>query len=112
MKLKHIHRFLALPLSLLVAFGGLVTAGAAVLPDGYEDEYNTRPYQSLGVLEDQYDLIEPVNNRYPCISPHRDYDKVFPTLVTGTYEEVEQFFKEHNMTDGLPVVPPTKIKAE
>lgn len=114
--LKRFHRSLARLLSLLIVISGLtlvpVTAGAAVLPDGYEEAYNTRPYQSLGILEDQYDLIEPVNNRYPCVSPNRDYDKVLPTLVTGTYEEVEQFFKEHNMTDGLPVVPPTKIKAE
>lgn len=91
-----------------------LSANAAVLKDGYEDEYEAqrKTYQSLGVLEDQYDLIEPENNRFPIISPNSKYDKSYPPLFTGTYEQVEEYFKENGMTDGLPVVPPTKIKAE
>ena len=90
------------------------SANAAVLKDGYEDEYEAqgKTYQSLGVLEDQYDLIEPENNRFPVISPSSKYDKSYPPLFIGTYGEVENYFKEQGMTDGLPVVPPTKIKAE
>ncbi len=91
-----------------------LSANAAVLKDGYEDEYETqgKTYQSLGVLEDQYDLIEPENNRFPIISPSSKYDKSYPPLFIETYGEVENYFKEQGMTDGLPVVPPTKIKAE
>jgi len=91
-----------------------LSANAAVLKDGYEDEYEAqgKTYQSLGVLEDQYDLIEPENNRFPVISPSSKYDKSYPPLFIGTYGEVEEYFKENSMTDGLPVVPPTKIKAE
>lgn len=91
-----------------------LSANAAVLKDGYEDEYEAqgKTYQSLGVLEDQYDLIEPENNRFPVISPSSKYDKSYPPLFIGTYGQVEEYFKEQGMTDGLPVVPPTKIKAE
>ncbi len=90
------------------------SADAAVLKDGYEDEYEAqgKTYQNLGILEDQYDLIEPENNRFPIISPSSKYDKSYPPLFTGTYEQVEEYFRENGMTDGLPVVPPTKIKAE
>lgn len=90
------------------------TADAAILKDGYEDDYEAQviTYQSLGVLEDQYDLIEPANNRFPVISPSSQYDKSYPPLFIGTYNEVENYFKEQGMTDGLPVIPPTKVKAE
>lgn len=89
-------------------------ADAAVLKDGYEDEYEAGgiTYQGLGILEDQYDLIEPENNRFPVISPSSKYDSSYPPLFIGTYRQVEEYFKEQGMTDGLPVVPPTKIKAE
>lgn len=91
-----------------------LSVNAAVLKDGYEDEYEAqgKTYQSLGILEDQYDLIEPENNRFPIISPSSKYDKSYPPLFIGTYGEVEDYFREQGMTDGLPVVPPTKIKAE
>ena len=87
---------------------------SAVLQDGYEDEYEAegKTYQELGIMEDQYDLIEPENNRFPVISPNSKYDKSYPPFFIGTYEEVENYFSEQGMTDGLPVVPPTKLKAE
>ncbi len=86
----------------------------SALKDGYEDEYESqgKTYQSLNILEDQYDLIEPENNRFPVISPSSKYDKSYPPLFTGTYGEVEEYFREQGMTDGLPIVPPTKLKAE
>lgn len=103
-----------LSLSVAVGFSSVFSANAAVLKDGYEDEYEAggKTYQSLGVLEDQYDLIEPMNNRFPIISPNSQYDKSYPPLFIGTYREVENYFRENEMTDGLPIVPPTKIKAE
>ena len=89
-------------------------AYSAVLKDGYENEYESqgKTYQSLNILEDQYDLIEPENNRFPVISPSSKYDKSYPPLFIGTYDEVEDYFREQGMSDGLPVVPPTKLKAE
>ena len=107
--------FVLLSLSVAVGLSSAVfSANAAVLKDGYEDEYEAggKTYQSLGILEDQYDLIEPANNRFPIISPSSQYDASYPPLFIGTYREVEDYFRENEMTDGLPIVPPTKIKAE
>ena len=102
---------LAAALSLMA---GSIPAHAAVLQDGYEDAFEAdgTTYQSLGILEDQYDLIEPQNNRFPVISPSSTLDKSYPPLFIGTYGEVEDYFSEQGMTDGLPIVPPTKVKAE
>ncbi|MDE7364474.1 MAG: hypothetical protein K2N27_06265 [Ruminococcus sp.] len=117
MKFKYFNRAVSVLSCLSIVISSMsvaLSANAAVLKDGYEDEYEAqgRTYQSLGVLEDQYDLIEPENNRFPIISPNSKYDKSYPPLFTGTYEQVEEYFRENGMTDGLPVVPPTKIKAE
>ena len=116
MKSKNFYRVISVMLCLLTATSLFIplTAGAAVLQDGYEHEYEAqgKTYQSLGILEDQYDLIEPVNNRFPIISPNSQYDASYPPLFTGTYREVEAYLKEHGMTDGMSIVPPTKIKAE
>lgn len=117
MKFKYFKRAISALSSFVIVISFMsvsLSANAAVLKDGYEDEYEAqgKTYQSLGVLEDQYDLIEPENNRFPVISPSSKYDKSYPPLFIGTYGEVEDYFKEQGMTDGLPVVPPTKIKAE
>ncbi|MBQ7565988.1 MAG: hypothetical protein IJT18_02610 [Oscillospiraceae bacterium] len=109
MKAKLLRRVISVLLCLLTAFG---TAFAAVLPDGYEEDFEQRgvTYQSLGVLEDQYDLIEPANNLFPVISPRSGIDEHL--FFKGTYEQVENEFRSRGMTDGLPIIPPTKIKAE
>lgn len=88
--------------------------GAAVLPDNYEtsDQYKDKTYQDLGILEDQYDLIEPINNLFPIISPNSKYDVYYPYFIKGSYQEVEKELNERGMTDGMSVTPPTKIKAE
>ncbi|MBE6845996.1 MAG: hypothetical protein E7508_09935 [Ruminococcus sp.] len=117
MKFRYFNRAISALSSLVLAVSFLpasVTVHAAVLTDGYEDEYEAqgKTYQDLGILEDQYDLIEPANNRFPVISPSSKYDKSYPPLFIGTYKQIEAYFKKQGMTDGLPVVPPTKIKAE
>lgn len=117
MKFKYFKRAISVLscLAIVISFMSVsLSSNAAVLKDGYEDEYEAqgKTYQSLGVLEDQYDLIEPENNRFPVISPSSKFDNSYPPLFIGTYGEVEDYFKEQGMTDGLPVVPPTKIKAE
>ncbi len=115
MKFRYFKRVVSMLSCLAIGFMTIpFSADAAVLKDGYEDEYEAqgKTYQSLGILEDEYDKIEPENNRFPIISPSSKYDKSYPPLFTGTYEQVEEYFKENGMTDGLPIVPPTKIKAE
>ncbi len=113
MKSKNFYRSISILLCLLTVTGIMsvsLTAGAAVLPDGYENEYESITYQDLGILEDQYDLIEPVNNLFPIISPSSKHDTHL--LYKGSYQQVENYLKNHNMTDGMSIVPPTKIKAE
>ncbi len=117
MKFKYFNLTISMLLCLLVVINLMpvsLVADAAVLTDGYEDEYEAqgKTYQDLGILEDQYDLIEPANNRFPVISPSSKFDKSYPPLFIGTYKQVEAYLKKQGMTDGMPVVPPTKIKAE
>ena len=117
MKSNLFSRIISVLLCLLTLIGILsvsLTAGAAVLPDNYEtsDEYKDKTYQDLGILEDQYDLIEPVNDLFPIISPNSKYDVYYPFFIKGSYKQVEDELNERGMTDGLSIVPPTKIKAE
>lgn len=117
MKSNIFKRTISIMLCLLTVMGFAIipiTVSAAVLPDGYEKDFNDqgKTYGNLGVLEDQYDLIEPVNNRYPIVSPSSKYDQSYPSFYTGSYEKVEAHLKNLGMTDGMPIVPPTKLKAE
>ena len=118
MKSNNFNRMISLLLSLLIVISGvifsLITSSAAVLPNGYENEFEEqgKSYENLGILEDEYDKIEPINNRYPVISPSSAVDASYPPMFIGSYEEVEKYFRENGMTDGLPVIPPTKLKAE
>ena len=113
MKSKILHRSISVLLCLLIAIGLTtvsLTANAAALPDGYENDYENISYQDLGILEDQYDLIEPVNNLFPIISPSSKQDTHL--LYKGSYKQVEDYLKNNGMTDGMSIVPPTKLKAE
>jgi len=115
MKSKTFNRAISVLLCLLTVIGVMsvtLTAGAAVLPDDYEYDYENITYQDLGILEDQYDLIEPVNNLFPIISPNSHYDVYYPYFIKGSYKEVEDELNTRGMTDGMSIVPPTKIKAE
>ena len=117
MKSKKYNRAISVLLCLLTVIGVLsvsLTAGAAVLPDNYEtsDEYKDKTYQDLGILEDQYDLIEPVNNLFPIISPNSQFDVYYPYFIKGSYQYVEKELNTRGMTDGMSITPPTKIKAE
>ncbi len=115
MKTKLFRRSISVLLCMLLITGIILVptvASAAVLEDDYEIgfEQNGTTYQSLGVLEDQYDLIEPKNNKFPIISPSAKNDT--HSLYKNTYKNVENYLSENDMTDGLPIVPPTKVKAE
>lgn len=79
MKTKLFRRSISVLLCMLLITGIILVptvASAAVLEDDYEIgfEQNGTTYQSLGVLEDQYDLIEPKNNKFPIISPSAKND--------------------------------------
>ncbi len=115
MKSKIFSRAISVLLCLLTVMSLMsvsLTSGAAVLQDDYEYDYKDISYQDLGILEDQYDLIEPVNNLFPIISPNSKYDVYYPYFIKGSYKEVEDELNERGMTDGMSIVPPTKIKAE
>lgn len=113
MNTKLFKRSISVLLCVMLVIGVMsvsLTASAAVLPDNYESDYPS--YQDLNILEDQYDLIEPVNNLFPIISPNSNYDTGTGNFYKGSYEQVENELKTRKMTDGLPIVPPTKLKAE
>lgn len=120
MKTKIFRRSISVLLCMMILIGCFAvlstTAGAAVLPDGYEEDYERRgvTYQSLGILEDQYDLIEPINNLFPIISPSVDHNTYKDSYVfyKDTYQNIQSYLNENGMTDGMPINPPTKIKAE
>lgn len=117
MKSKTFTRVISVLLCLLMVTGlmsAALSAGAAVLPDNYEtsNQYKDKTYQDFGILEDQYDLIEPINNLFPIISPNSKYDVYYPYFIKGSYQEVEKELNERGMTDGMSITPPTKIKAE
>lgn len=118
MKSNIFNRIISIFISLLIIISSfavvMIDTNAAVLPDNYEDDFERegKTYENMGILEDQYDLIEPANNRYPVISPNSEVDKSYPPYFIGTYEEVQNEFDKNNMTDGMPIIPPTKIKAE
>ncbi len=77
----------------------------------YADDFNGT-YDDLNCAEDDCDCLEPENNRFAIVSPS-SYDNTHNKIVfTGTYEEVQKYFKTNKQTDGLPVIPPTKLKAE
>lgn len=118
MKSKFSVRTISIILCVLIIISTLVISissfGAAVLPDGYEDDFERegKTYENMGILEDQYDLIEPVNDRYPVISPNSGIDASYPPMYIGSYKQVQDYFDKNGMTDGMSIIPPTKLKAE
>ena len=86
MNTKLFKRSISVLLCVMLVIGVMsvsLTASAAVLPDNYESDYPS--YQDLNILEDQYDLIEPVNNLFPIISPNSNYDTGTGNFYKGSY---------------------------
>lgn len=109
MKSKIISRVVALLLSLttMVSFTTVgITANAA-----YADDFNGT-YDDLNCAEDDCDCLEPINNRFAIVSPSSKSNTHNSIVLTGTYQQVQDYFKANGQTDGLPVIPPTKLKAE
>lgn len=109
MKSKNLHRVISVLLCLLTVINIMsvpITANAR-----YADDFNGT-YDDLNCAEDDCDCLEPENNRFAIVSPSSKTDTYNTIVKTGTYEEVQKYFKDNGMTDGLPVIPPTWIKAE
>jgi len=77
----------------------------------YADDF-TGTYDDLNCAEDDCDCLEPENNRFAIVSPDSKNNTYNTIVLTGTFQEVQNYFKDNNQTDGLPVIPPTKLKAE
>ncbi len=109
MKSNILHRAISVLLCLLTVISIMsvtLTANAR-----YADDFNGT-YDDLNCAEDDCDCLEPDNNRFAIVSPSSKNNTHNTIVLTGTYEEVQNYFKSNGQTDGLPVIPPTKLKAE
>lgn len=69
-------------------------------------------YDELNAAEDAYDLIEPTYDYYSIVSPSNSRDTGNTIILQGNYEYLKGELQRLEMTDGLPVILPTKIKVE
>ncbi len=109
MKSNMLRRAIALLLSLMTVVSLMsvsITAQAR-----YADDFDGT-YDDLNCAEDDCDCLEPENNRFQIVSPSNNTNQHNTIVFTGTYQEVQNYFNTNGMTDGLPVIPPTKLKAE
>ncbi len=114
MKSKTLNRAIALMLSLLtiISIMSIPLTASARYTDA--DIENKIEYHELNCREDDCDCLEPENNKFAVVSPlagdseypHNEY------YMVDTYQNVQKEFNKKGWTDGLPIVPPTWIKAE
>lgn len=109
MKTKISKRLISVLLCLMIGLG--VMAAPFSASARYADDFNGT-YDDLNCAEDDCDCLEPDNNRFAVVSPSSKSNTHNEIVITGTYGEVQDYFKEQGQTDGLPVIPPTKLKAE
>lgn len=77
----------------------------------YADDFAGH-YEDLNCAEDDCDCLEPDSNRYRVVSPDNRQNTSNEVVFVGTYEQIQKYFEEAGQTDGLPIVPPTTLKAE
>lgn len=106
MKKNSISRFFPVLAALLLA--ALLPFPAAAR---YADDFDGT-YDDLNCSEDDCDCLEPDNNRFAVVSPCNVPDTAGAVVFTGAWDRVQTFFEDAGQTDGLPVVPPTKLKVE
>ncbi|MDO4748932.1 MAG: hypothetical protein Q4A12_07140, partial [Eubacteriales bacterium] len=112
MKSKKLNRAIALLLSLMTVISLMSTGISASARYTDEDIESKISYDSLNCREDDCDCLEPENNKFAVVSPvHVSGDQTAYVKV-DTYQNVQKYFNEQGWTDGLPIVPPTWIKAE
>ncbi len=112
MKSKYLRRGIALLLSLLtvVSIMSVPLTVSARYTD--EDIENKISYHEFNCREDDCDCLEPENDRFAVVSPSSKENTHSDYILVDTYENVQKYFNEQGWTDGLPIVPPTWIKAE
>ena len=112
MKSKVLRRVIALMLSLITVIGIMSVPLTASARYTDEDIENKISYDSLNCREDDCDCLEPENNKFAVVSPVGGNSTYNEYILVDTYQNVQKYFDEHGFTDGLPIVPPTWIKAE
>ncbi len=112
MKSKVLNRVIALALSLMtvISIMSIPLSASARYTDA--DIENKISYHELNCREDDCDCLEPENNRFAVVSPSSLNNTHDQYIMVDTYQNVQKYFDEHGWTDGLPIVPPTWIKAE
>ena len=112
MKSKVLNRVIALALSLMtvISIMSIPLSASARYTDADID--NKISYYDLNCREDDCDCLEPENNRFAVVSPSSLNNTHDQYIMVDTYQNVQKYFDEQGFTDGLPIVPPTWIKAE
>ncbi len=112
MKSKKFNRAIALLLSLMTVISIISIPLSASARYTDEDIENKISYDSLNCREDDCDCLEPENNKFAVVSPSSLNNTYDDYILVDTYQNVQKYFNEQGWTDGLPIVPPTWIKAE
>ncbi len=112
MKSKVLNRVIALVLSLMTVISIMSVPLTASARYTDADIDNKISYHELNCREDDCDCLEPENNRFAVVSPSSLNNTHDQYIMVDTYQNVQKYFDEQGFTDGLPIVPPTWIKAE
>jgi len=112
MKSNLFRRVVAIMLCLIMALSVMSVSFTVSARYTDEDIDNKISYHELNCREDDCDCLEPENNRFAVVSPVGGNNTYNDYILVDTYQAVQQYFDEQGWTDGLPIVPPTWIKAE
>ena len=112
MKSNVLRRAIALMLSLITVISIMSIPLSASARYTDEDIENKISYHELNCREDDCDCLEPENNKFAVVSPVGGNNTYNDYILVDTYQNVQKYFDEQGWTDGLPIVPPTWIKAE
>lgn len=112
MKSNILRRGMALLLSLITVISIMSVSFTASARYTDEDIENKISYHQLNCREDDCDCLEPENNKFAVVSPVGGNSTYNDYIMVDTYQNVQKHFDEQGWTDGLPIVPPTWIKAE
>lgn len=113
MKSNLIKRIVAVILCLMMGLS-LMSVGFTVSAYHYDDD-TIHSYEDLNCAEDDCDCLEPDENVFKVVSPVSGTSvntNCAEVVFTGAYHEVQNYYKEHGQTDGMPVIPPTTLKVE
>lgn len=112
MKSKIFRRVISLLLCFMMLLGVMSATFSVSARYTDADIDNKISYHELNCREDDCDCLEPENNRFAVVSPIGGNNTYNEYILVDTYQAVQEYFDEQGWTDGLPIVPPTWIKAE